>query len=64
MICVKQNREMLDAAASKFSSTFYSNVFSGDQTICDAFEQAKRNVEMQHNSAEANLFTILTHDKH
>ena len=64
VICVKQNREMLDAAASKFSSTFYSNVFSGDQNICEAFEKAKRNVEMQHNSAEANLFTILTQDKH
>ena len=58
VICVKQERFMLDDAASKFASRFYSNVFQG-QDICEAFEEAKSNVVLQLGDGEANLFTML-----
>lgn len=48
---------MLDKAASKFASRFYSNVFQG-QDICDAFDEAKKNVVLQFGEGEGNLFTI------
>ena len=48
---------MLDTAVSKFSSRFYWNLFQG-QDICEAFEEAKKNVVLLLGEGEGNLFTI------
>ena len=43
VVCVKQNKEVLDEAAIHFTKSFYQNVFDG-MKICQAFEEAKSDV--------------------
>ena len=59
VVCVEQNRFVLDEAAIFFTKTFYADLFSGKE-ICAAFYDAKSAVEFQIRSAEANLFIMLT----
>ena len=58
VICVKQERFVLDEAAIKFTSTLYQAVFSG-RNICDAFSEARSAVAFTLKEVEANLFTML-----
>ena len=43
VICVEQNRELLDTAAIAFTKSFYSELFAG-RSVCAAFDKAKSSV--------------------
>ena len=62
VICVKNKRELLDAAAIDFTNTFYKALFSG-KCVCAAFESGKDAVELVHGFKEADLFVIYTHEQ-
>ena len=53
---------MLDAAAIEFTKYFYQHVFSGE-TICEAFNKAKKLVGCLKGEHEANLFKIFTKEE-
>ena len=44
VVCVEQNRFVLDKAAIFFTKTFYSILFAGEHEVCTAFDQAKQAV--------------------
>ena len=46
VICVKQEKEILDNAAIAFTKSFYYQVFI-KQNICDAFERALADTQCQ-----------------
>ena len=58
MVCVEQDRYVLDEAAIYFTKTFYSLLFRGEG-ICKAFEAAKSAVKFKIRETEANLFMLL-----
>lgn len=58
VVCVEQQRFVLDEAAIGFTQAFYKYLFKGER-ICDAFEQAVNGVELKCGEKEANLFMCL-----
>ena len=58
VVCVKQQRFVLDEAAIQFTRTFYKHIFQGTP-ICTAFEAAKSAVGGHIRESEANLFVML-----
>lgn len=58
VVCVKQQRFVLDEAAIQFTRTFYQHLFKGTP-ICIAFKAAKNAVAGHIRDAEANLFLML-----
>lgn len=63
VVCVEQDRYVLDEAAIYFTKTFYSLLFKGEN-ICEAFEAAKRAVKFKIRETEANLFMLLLAEDH
>ena len=61
VICVQNQKEVLDQAAIDFTATFYRSIFGNKQaSVCDAFKAAKRDVEFKHKSKEADIFKMFT----
>ena len=52
---------MLDEAAIFFTNRLYKKLFNGSK-ICDAFVEAKEDVEYNFGFIEADLFNLLTQD--
>lgn len=61
VVCIKKGEDVLDAAAIKFTSSFYSNIFSG-QSVCAAFDKAKAKVEFEH-PGESQLYMMLVQEQ-
>ena len=61
MICVKRNRQVLDAASIDFTKSFYNYLILG-MTVCAAFKKARSDVEFKHKSTEAEMFQIFTQE--
>ena len=40
MICIENEKYVMDESAIKFTKTFYKNIFTG-MSVCEAFEKAR-----------------------
>ena len=58
---MKQGEHVLDEAAIYFTNSLYKKLFNG-YNICDAFIEAKEDVEFKFEFAESDLFMLLTQD--
>ena len=58
VICIKQQQEVLDEAALTFTKFFYKALMNRT-TVCDAFIQAKSQVELEYKKKESDMFTLL-----
>ena len=61
VICVKQGKHVLDEAAIFFTNRLYKKLFNSCK-ICDAFIEAKEEVEYNFGFIESDLFTLMTQD--
>ena len=57
MICIQKGETVLDDAAVMFTQTFYKLLFNG-KNVCEAFKQAKGDVESSFGKKEAKIFHI------
>ena len=48
VVCIHQDYEVEDDAVITFTDSFYNLIFNG-RKICDAFDQAKTQVELTHS---------------
>ena len=55
VICIQNEKYVMDQAAIKFTKTFYDFVFSG-LSICSAFKKAVKSVSLNVNAGEAKIF--------
>lgn len=68
MICIKDDRAVLDEASVKFTRNLYMNLMSG-QSVCHAFEEALKctkvviGPEQQHESEPFVLIKGAEHSK-
>lgn len=58
VICVKQNKHVLDDAAIHFTKSFYRSLFNQGE-VCVAFEEAKFDVGTKYKKHEADLFKLM-----
>ena len=59
MICVEQDKEVLDDAVLYFTKRFYQRLLEGE-TICEAFHQAVASVKFKEEKKEGDMFVLLT----
>jgi len=61
VICIKRDEKILDDASITFAKTFYHAIFSGNRSICQAFETAKAQVRIDNRfpPGEENKFILL-----
>lgn len=59
VICINQKETILDKAAVEFSKFFYDEVFDRYNSICDAFEFAKKRVEDKYGKHHAKKLLLL-----
>lgn len=64
VICINQNQRILDKAAVDFSKFFYDEVFDKFCTICEAYANAKQQLENIYGSFHANKVLLKTCDGH
>ena len=62
VVCVESDKYVLDAAAIKFTQTFYHRIFEG-KTVCDAFNTAKGAIKFTKGRGEGNIFKMLKADQ-
>ena len=63
VVCVKQSRHVLDEAAIYFTKCFYLYLFE-NKKICQAFKEAKADVEFKFKRNESDLFKLFTQENH
>ena len=59
VVCVKQDKHVLDKAAIHFTNSFYRQIFN-NVDVCKAFEDAKVDVECKYKKHESDLFKLMT----
>lgn len=69
MICIDQNKSVLDEVSITFTQNLYKNLLSG-HTVCLAFRNALAQVKLvlgrgnEHEAEEDKMFKLLLHEKH
>lgn len=69
MICIDQDRSVLDEASIKFTQNLYKNLLSGE-SICMAFDHAVGQAKLvlgrgkEHEAEKEKLFKLLLHENH
>ena len=69
MICIDQDRSVLDEASITFTQNLYKNLLSGE-SICMAFSSAVGQAKLvlgkgnEHEAEEEKLFKLLLYEKH
>jgi len=64
VICISSNQTVLDKAAIEFSKYFYDEVFDSYENICEAYKNAKAEVEKIFGKFQADKILLLTHEKY
>ena len=69
MICIDQDRSVLDEVSITFTQNLYKNLLSGE-SICMAFRNALAQAKLvvgrgnEHETEEDKMFKLLLHERH
>ena len=61
VICVEQDKEVLDDGVLYFTKRFYQLLLE-QETICEAFNQAVASVKFKYEQKEGEMFVLLTQE--
>ena len=61
MICIENEKYVMDESAIKFTKTFYSTIFAG-HSVCESFERARSSVVLNLNKGQANMYQMLVQE--
>ena len=61
VICVEEDKKVLDDAVLVFTKTFYSELLSG-KNVCESYRQAIASVKFIEEKKEGEIFVLLTQD--